>query len=125
MSCQPGGELRLRQGAEVLQGGAPEHFVEAGRVGRDLLLSLIHIYALREEGDGRRAPSAYAGRAISIHALREEGDRPSEPVAFKKIDPNKRLTPIEALASSLNFYGRRCFFSLSSFFPDLPHTFVA
>lgn len=29
-----------------------------------------------------------------------------EPVAFKKIDPNKRLTPIEALASSLNFYGR-------------------
>ncbi len=29
-----------------------------------------------------------------------------EPVAFKKIDSNKRLTPIEALASSLNFYGR-------------------
>ena len=29
-----------------------------------------------------------------------------EPVAFKKIDPNKRLTPIEALASSLNFYGK-------------------
>lgn len=29
-----------------------------------------------------------------------------EPVAFKKIDPNKRLTPIEALASCLNFYGR-------------------
>ncbi len=29
-----------------------------------------------------------------------------EPVAFKKIDPNERLTPIEALASSLNFYGR-------------------
>ena len=34
---QPGGEFLLRQGAEVLQGGAPEHFVEAGRVGRDLL----------------------------------------------------------------------------------------
>ena len=29
-----------------------------------------------------------------------------EPVAFKKIDLNQRLTPIEALASSLNFYGR-------------------
>lgn len=29
-----------------------------------------------------------------------------EPVAFQKIDPNVRLTPIEALASSLNFYGR-------------------
>ena len=29
-----------------------------------------------------------------------------EPVAFKKIDPNQRLTPIEALASSLNFYGK-------------------
>ena len=29
-----------------------------------------------------------------------------EPVAFKKIDPDKRLTPMEALASSLNFYGR-------------------
>ena len=29
-----------------------------------------------------------------------------EPVAFKKIDSNKRLTPIEALASGLNFYGR-------------------
>lgn len=29
-----------------------------------------------------------------------------EPVAFKKIDPNKRLTPGEALASSLNFYGK-------------------
>ena len=29
-----------------------------------------------------------------------------EPVAFKKIDTNVRLTPAEALASSLNFYGR-------------------
>ncbi len=29
-----------------------------------------------------------------------------EPVAFKKINPNERLTPIEALASSLNFYGK-------------------
>ena len=29
-----------------------------------------------------------------------------EPVAFKKIDTNVRLTPVEALASSLNFYGR-------------------
>ena len=28
-----------------------------------------------------------------------------EPVAFKKIDANKKLTPVEALASSLNFYG--------------------
>lgn len=29
-----------------------------------------------------------------------------EPVAFKKIDTGKRLTPAEALASSLNFYGK-------------------
>lgn len=29
-----------------------------------------------------------------------------EPVAFKKIDGTETLTPIEALASSLNFYGR-------------------
>ena len=29
-----------------------------------------------------------------------------EPVAFKKIDTNIKLTPAEALASSLNFYGR-------------------
>ena len=29
-----------------------------------------------------------------------------EPVAFKKIDVNEKLTPVEALASSLNFYGR-------------------
>lgn len=29
-----------------------------------------------------------------------------EPVAFKKIDTTVRLTPIEALASSLNFYGK-------------------
>ncbi len=28
-----------------------------------------------------------------------------EPVAFRKIDTNKKLTPDEALASSLNFYG--------------------
>ena len=28
-----------------------------------------------------------------------------EPIAFKKIDTNVRLTPAEALASSLNFYG--------------------
>ena len=29
-----------------------------------------------------------------------------EPVAFKKIDANKKLTPDEALASSLNFHGK-------------------
>lgn len=29
-----------------------------------------------------------------------------EPVAFQKIDPNVRLTPIEALANTLNFFGR-------------------
>lgn len=29
-----------------------------------------------------------------------------EPVAFRKINPDERLTPIEALASSLNFYGK-------------------
>ena len=28
-----------------------------------------------------------------------------EPVAFQKIDPNVRLTPIEALANTLNFFG--------------------
>ena len=28
-----------------------------------------------------------------------------EPVAFKKIDTSIQLTPVEALASSLNYYG--------------------
>ena len=29
-----------------------------------------------------------------------------EPVAFKKIDASVRLAPMEALASSLNYYGK-------------------
>ena len=53
MICQPGGKLRLRQGAEVLQCGAPEHFVEAGRVGRDLLRVELGCKALEQRLKGR------------------------------------------------------------------------
>ena len=58
MICQPGGELLLRQGAEVLQCGAPEHFVEAGRVGRDLLR-----VELRRKAPEQRLKGRLGGRA--------------------------------------------------------------
>ena len=38
----------------------------------------------------RRAPSAYAGRAISIHALREEGDPPAAATASPRANFNPR-----------------------------------
>ena len=43
---------------------------------------------------------------IQVHGEVMKADIMREPVAFKKIDVSVRLTPIEALASSLNFYGK-------------------
>ena len=43
---------------------------------------------------------------MQVHGEVMKADIMREPVAFKKIDVSVRLTPIEALASSLNFYGK-------------------
>ena len=72
MICQPGGELLLRQGAEVLQGGAPEHFVEAGRVGRDLLRVEFRRKAPEQRLKGRLGGRAEDGRGVVM--LDELGD---------------------------------------------------
>ena len=72
MICQPGGELLLRQGAEVLQGGAPEHFVEAGRVGRDLLRVELRRKAPEERLKGGLGGRAEDGRGVVM--LDELGD---------------------------------------------------
>ena len=72
MICQPGGELLLRQGAEVLQCGAPEHFVEAGRVGRDLLRVELRRKAPEQRLKGRLGGRAEDGRGVVM--LDELGD---------------------------------------------------
>ena len=72
MICQPGGELLLRQGAEVLQCGAPEHFVEAGRVGRDLLRVEFRRKAPEQRLKGRLGGRAEDGRGVVM--LDELGD---------------------------------------------------
>ena len=72
MSGQPGGELLLRQGAEVLQCGAPEHFVEAGRVGRDLLRVEFRRKAPEQRLKGRLGGRAEDGRGVVM--LDELGD---------------------------------------------------
>ena len=72
MICQPGGELLLRQGAEVLQCGAPEHFVEAGRVGRDLLRVELRRKAPEKRLKGRLGGRAEDGRGVVM--LDELGD---------------------------------------------------
>ena len=72
MICQPGGELLLRQGAEVLQCGAPEHFVEAGRVGRDLLRVELRRKALEQRLKGRLGGRAEDSRGVVM--LDELGD---------------------------------------------------
>ena len=72
MICQPGGELLLRQGAEVLQCGAPEHFVEAGRVGRDLLRVELRRKAPEERLKGGLGGRAEDGRGVVM--LDELGD---------------------------------------------------
>ena len=72
MICQPGGELRLRQGAEVLQCGTPEHFVEAGRVGRDLLRVELRRKVLEQRLKGRLGGRAEDGRGVVM--LDELGD---------------------------------------------------
>ena len=43
---------------------------------------------------------------MQVHGEVMKADIMREPVAFKKIDVSVRLTPMEALASSLNYYGR-------------------
>lgn len=43
---------------------------------------------------------------MQVHGEVMKADIMREPVAFKKIDTTVRLTPMEALASSLNFYGK-------------------
>lgn len=43
---------------------------------------------------------------IQVHGEVMKADIMREPVAFKKIDTTVRLTPMEALANSLNFYGK-------------------
>ena len=43
---------------------------------------------------------------IQVHGEVMKADIMHEPVAFKKIDVSVRLTPMEALASSLNYYGK-------------------
>ena len=43
---------------------------------------------------------------MQVHGEVMKADIMYEPVAFKKIDASVRLTPMEALASSLNYYGR-------------------
>ena len=72
MICQPGGKLRLRQGAEVLQCGAPEHFVEAGRVGRDLLRVELGRKTLEQRLKGRLGGRAEDGCGVVM--LDELGD---------------------------------------------------
>ena len=72
MSGQPGGELLLRQGAEVLQCGAPEHFVEAGCVGRDLLWVELRCKAPEQRLKGRLGGRAEDGRGVVM--LDELGD---------------------------------------------------
>ena len=72
MICQPGGELLLRQGAEVLQCGAPEHFVEAGRVGCDLLRVELRRKAPEQRLKGRLGGRAEDGRGVVM--LDELGD---------------------------------------------------
>ena len=72
MPGQPGGELLLRQGAEVLQCGAPEHFVEAGRVGRDLLRVEFRRKAPEQRLKGRLGGRAEDGRGVVM--LDELGD---------------------------------------------------
>ena len=72
MPGQPGGELLLRQGAEVLQCGAPEHFVEAGRVGRDLLRVELRRKAPEERLKGGLGGRAEDGRGVVM--LDELGD---------------------------------------------------
>ncbi len=43
---------------------------------------------------------------MQVHGEVMKADIMREPVAFKKIDVSVRLTPMEALASSLNYYGK-------------------
>ena len=43
---------------------------------------------------------------MQAHGEVVKSDIMREPVAFKMIDMSVRLTPMEALASSLNYYGR-------------------
>ena len=43
---------------------------------------------------------------LQAHGEVMKADIMREPVAFKKIDASVRLTPMEALASSLNYYGK-------------------
>lgn len=43
---------------------------------------------------------------MQVHGEVMKADIMYEPVAFKKIDVSVRLTPMEALASSLNYYGK-------------------
>ena len=86
MICQPGGKLRLRQGAEVLQCGAPEHFVEAGRVGRDLLRVELRRKALEQRLKGRLGGRAEDGRGVvMLDELGNGADAGGKVVAWESL----------------------------------------
>ena len=101
MICQPGGELLLRQGAEVLQCGAPEHFVEAGRVGRDLLR-----VELRRKAPEQRLKGRLGGRAeddCGVIMLDELGDGTDAggKVVAREVCASSKMMTLSAMLWSL------------------------